>query len=115
MCAASSGTIPPGGTGSPTPHGCRRARMMGPLSRSWRCRWMLHLRHGSRSRACSPFIGAGLLLALVLASAPAGAMTDDQNLTGLAYLSDGTPLSATVWADGTDFAVWVAHSGSWSS
>ena len=43
------------------------------------------------------------------------AATDDQNLTGLAYLADGTPLSATPWADNTSFAVYVNHGGTWAT
>jgi hypothetical protein len=59
-------------------------------------------------------------LALFLASFAfsaqhASAATDDQNLTGLIYLSDGTPLSATTWANNTSFAVWVNHGADWAS
>ena len=52
---------------------------------------------------------------LGLLSGPVSAATDDQNLTGLMYLGDGTPLSATWWANNTSFAVYVNHGGSWST
>jgi len=53
--------------------------------------------------------------ALGFLAEPTLAATDDQNLTGLAYLADGTPLSATMWADNTSFAVYVNHGGSWAT
>ncbi len=53
--------------------------------------------------------------ALSLLARPASAATDDQNLTGLVYLGSGTPLSATMWANNTSFAVYVNHGGSWST
>jgi hypothetical protein len=58
-----------------------------------------------------------LLVALAALSVAPGALaaTDDQNLTGLVLLSDGTPLSATTWADNTSLAVWVDHGGGWAS
>ena len=54
---------------------------------------------------------------VVFAFSPAhvSAATDDQNLTGLVYLADGTPLSAAPWADNTSFAVYVNHGGSWAA
>ena len=74
---------------------------------------MLRYRRGSRSWACSALLFA--LVALSLAPGPARAATDDQNLTGLVYLADGTPLSATPWADNTSFAVYVNHTGDWAT
>src|SRR5438445_3944303 len=53
--------------------------------------------------------------ALGLLAGFASAATDDQNLTGLVYLGDGTPLSATMWANNTSFGVLVNHGGSWST
>ena len=50
-----------------------------------------------------------------LLAGPASAATDDQNLTGLVHLSDGTPLSATPWANNTSFAVYVNHGADWST
>jgi hypothetical protein len=37
------------------------------------------------------------------------------NLTGLVYLGDGTPLSATQWANNTSFAVYLDHGNDWSA
>src|SRR2546425_1117661 len=74
---------------------------------------MRHLRRGSCSWACSAFLVA--LAALVLAAPPGHAATDDQNLTGLVYLADDSPLSAAPWANNTSFAVYVNHNGSWST
>ncbi|HKZ64321.1 MAG TPA: CARDB domain-containing protein [Thermoplasmata archaeon] len=62
--------------------------------------------------AATLLIGAA---ALSLLGSPVRGATDDQNLTGLVYLADGTPLSTTPWADNTSFAVWVNHSGNWST
>ena len=74
---------------------------------------MRHLRRGSCSWACSAFLVA--LAALALATTPGHAATDDQNLTGLVYLADDSPLSAAPWANNTSFAVYVNHNGSWST
>src|SRR5437867_5948985 len=74
---------------------------------------MRRLRRGSCSWACSALLVA--LAALVLAATPGRAATDDQNLTGLVYLADESPLSAAAWANNTSFAVYVNHNGSWST
>src|SRR5437867_2675315 len=74
---------------------------------------MRRLRRGSCSWACSALLVA--LAALVLAATPGRAATDDQNLTGLVYLADESPLSAAAWANNTSFAVYVNHNGNWST
>src|SRR2546427_388532 len=74
---------------------------------------MRHLRRGSCSWACSAFLVA--LAALALAATPGHAATDDQNLTGLVYLADDSPLSAAPWANNTSFAVYVNHGADWST
>src|SRR3990170_2937108 len=74
---------------------------------------MRHLRRGLCSWACSGLLV--VLTALALTATPARGATDDQNLTGLVYLPDGTLLSATPWADNTSFAVYVNHGGSWAT
>ncbi len=74
---------------------------------------MRPLQLGSCSWACSAILVA--LAAIALVATPVHAAADDQNLTGLVYLADGTPLSATLWADNTGFAVFVNHGGSWST
>src|SRR3989304_2145099 len=56
---------------------------------------MSQFRRGSCSWACSALLVA--LTALSFVARPAGAATDDQNLTGLVYLPGGTPLSAAPW------------------
>jgi len=74
---------------------------------------MSQFRRGSCSWACSALLVA--LTALSFVARPAGAATDDQNLTGLVYLADGTPLSAAPWADNTSLAVYVNHGGDWAN
>ena len=74
---------------------------------------MRRSQRGSYLPACSALLTA--LVALSLAPGPARAAVDDQNLTGLVYLSDGTPLSATLWADNTSLAVYVNHGGDWAT
>ena len=55
-----------------------------------------------------------LLLLVILRMPPTSAATDDMNLTGLIYLSSGTSLGTTQWADNTSFAIYVNHINDWS-